>query len=125
MDIFNSNISYTNRNGLNTNLWKDRWIHNQSLRTMLVGPLPIEELSKPVSSIISYSNGNPHWNLDTIPFPIPTKISLAIINIITLPLNPSNSSDSSFWSLTSNGIFNLKSAYIYINKSIQIQIILT
>lgn len=115
MDIFNTNISYTISNGQNTSLWNEPWLSNKCLQSFLIGSLPLEDLTKIISSIITYSNGNFHWNLDSIPFPIPPYTSFIIKNI-TLPLNPSNSPDSCYWTLTGNGLFNLKSAYTYINR---------
>lgn len=120
-NIFKSNLSCTIKNGLTTNLWYDRQIHNQPLRSLLIDPFPMEEHFKHLSPILTYTNDNAHWNLDTIPFPIPTKITREIHNIPLL-LSSSNSSVSKQWNLTNDGTFNLKSAYNFINKSKSITI---
>lgn len=83
------------------------------LKSQLIGPLPFKEPEKNVSSIISLSNGNPSWNLESFPFPIP--LSLAQKNYGTaLPLFPHGCHDSIYWNLTLDGIFLVKSAYNFL-----------
>lgn len=108
-NIFNFNISHIVSNGTNISLWNDNWIHISSLRKLLISPIPLVDLSKTISTIISYSEESLSWNLASIPFPIPDHIASMIKNI-SLPLPSSDQKDSIFWKLTPNGIFTLKLA---------------
>lgn len=56
-NIFKLNTFHIVKNGRNTNLWSDRWINNMPLQNQLIGPLPLGEHEKTLSSITSHSNG--------------------------------------------------------------------
>lgn len=105
-NFFTCNMAATIRHGIKINLWYDNWIQNKPLHSLLVGPLPKADDTKTVSSILTTTNGNISWNLNNLFFPIPPSPSKLILNI-TLPLDPSNTDDSIYWSLTNTGCFTL------------------
>lgn len=70
LPLFNSCIRWIPRDGQKINLWYDTGL-NQSLRKQIHSPLPQNEESRAVSSIIKTNTNTIHWNLTNLPFTLP------------------------------------------------------
>ncbi|KAH0696826.1 hypothetical protein KY290_014245 [Solanum tuberosum] len=80
------------------NFWFDAWIPNSPpLRTILSGPLPLEESIRTVDSILN----NRTWYLDNIPFQLPPDIveKIQLIHTPNIPILE----DKPTWSLDPKG----------------------
>lgn len=58
-NLFQNFTSVTIKTGDNTDLWRDKWLRNTTLRSHLIGPFPYDESLKKVSSFILNLNGTP------------------------------------------------------------------
>lgn len=98
--------------GNNTNFWNDHWL-NIPLRSQFIGPLQKNEENRKLESIISVINNNRSWDVRKLPFSLPNNITL---QIASKPLSQKNNplEDTLSWTLTENGSFTTKTAYLKI-----------
>ena len=93
--------------GISTSFWSDTWCSLGPVRSIFFGPLNVHEEDKMVCDFID-SNGC--WNWESLSFSPPQ----SFIDIIqAIPINlTSPLGDTTAWSLSRDGNFNLASAYL-------------
>lgn len=90
------------------NLWNDKWlVNNQSLSENIAGPLTLAEESLSIKDVLNQSLNT--WNLNSLSFDIPNNLKELIHNTYTF-INP-KTLDKSFWTLSQNEAFSVKSCY--------------
>ncbi|KAF7824026.1 reverse transcriptase [Senna tora] len=93
--------------GKDTNFWFDNWCKTGPIRSLIQGPLSLEDQNLTIAKASVYSN---NWHSLAVSFVLPESI---LKHIRVLPQNPqSNISDASSWVCGKNGAFDLKSAYL-------------
>lgn len=85
-------------NGENISHWKDRWLHSDSMRSLLVGPLPPNSDEINLANITIHNRGELE---QAINFQIPDDIFTRIESI-----NLSTSEDFNFTTWTKRGSFD-------------------
>lgn len=105
--ICSKGIAWNIGNDTCVDFWDSIWLpNNQSLRSMIYGPLTPHDTHKQISEI--YTNNS--WDLSNLSFALPQEITNLILSI-----NPSlnnNLTDYPYLFLTSNGNFFDKNNYI-------------
>ncbi|XP_056692079.1 uncharacterized protein [Spinacia oleracea] len=102
-DLFNRLTAWCIGDGTHINFWYDNWTGKGRLRDLIHAPLNREEENRRVESVMR----NGHWNLNILPFILPTNI-ITWIHAIPIPLY---GEDAPYCGLSKGPKFNLKSAY--------------
>lgn len=107
-----SNIFWCIGNGNSVHFWKDKWIPGSpNLEEACHGNIPQDQ----VHFLVSFYVNNNWWNWESFNSFLPSSIS----DRIALVASPGNSvlANSPCWSLNSDGMFSLKSAYQLLRPS--------
>ena len=105
--IFTQGIKWTIQNGNSVLFCLDRWLPSGSLRTLISGPLTLDDLSLTVADVHPFGG---HWLIDKLSFVLPDHIILDLL-ATSFSSNPL-SNDLVVWAFSSNGAFSLHSAYL-------------
>ncbi|OMO86377.1 reverse transcriptase [Corchorus capsularis] len=107
-DVLEDGCRKVVKSGLDTSFWFDRWLSNcdSNLRSLISGPLNRNEELLRVADCVDHNGG---WDLSLSSFLLPDCI-LKFIFSTALPFNR-NQNDLIVWNFSSDGSFNLNSAY--------------
>ena len=92
-------------NGLNVQVWKDKWLPNSSTYKV-VSPRLDSSLALRVSNLIDLDNRC--WKVDLLQQMF---LPVEVEEIRSIPLSNTLPPDKQIWTGTSNGLFTVRSAY--------------
>ncbi|GKV27995.1 hypothetical protein SLEP1_g37098 [Rubroshorea leprosula] len=110
--ILMKGIKWIPRSGDKILFWSDNWVGNRPLNEVLYGPFSLNGENLRINEVIRPSG---EWDWDSIEYPLPEDIK-SKIKAITIQ-SVSQYQDGFCWGLSSNGLFQTKSAY-YLAKNI-------
>ena len=104
--MFKAGSSKVIKSGANTFVWHDKWLPQGTLRSLIQGPLTLEDHSMLVKDLF---NSLHDWNLEALSMALPQDLSQRISAIPRQNYNPTP--DTIRWGPSINGSFSFKSAY--------------
>ncbi|KAF7818437.1 reverse transcriptase [Senna tora] len=118
--LISSNSISSICNGKNTNVWYDRWLNKDSLRSLIVGPLQKDEN---LINVNFFANEFGSWSWDFISFDLPPAIKDLISAIPCFKDSPND--DVLSCTFLKDGYFNLNLIYndLISNKLINVMVL--
>ena len=104
--VFKKGIRWILGRNSTLSAWHDNWMPNGSLRTIIQGPLTVEDEALKVKDIFGLQG----WDWSKVSFQLPTQV-LMDINSIPFSIRADQRGDRLTWVGANRGDFDLKHAY--------------